>query len=161
MPIDLRQFWTPIDSLCLGTRRCPRDRARTECPDMLCKAAVPRVCAGKAAGSTAIPTAPGNRSCARRLTGLELATKRLRAPSESSKAVIGRLLPDSAGRTAIPSIWHILRQRRHGGIVRTRAVSDRGQCTWRDKRTWRRKVKCTLPTASGTEIGLVEHAANG
>jgi hypothetical protein len=29
----------------------------------------------------------------------------------------------SAVRTAIPSIWHRLRQRRHGGIVRTRAVN--------------------------------------
>jgi hypothetical protein len=33
---------------------------------------------------------------------------------------------DGAQKPAIPSMWHGLRQRRHGGIVRTRAVGDRG-----------------------------------
>jgi hypothetical protein len=33
-----------------------------------------------------------------------------------------------------------LGQRRHGGVVRTPAVGDRGQCTWRDERKWRQKA---------------------
>jgi hypothetical protein len=45
-----------------------------------------------------------------------------------------------AGRTAVPSIWHRLRKRRHGGIVRAGPVNDRGQCTWRDERKWREKA---------------------
>ena len=40
----------------------------------------------------------------------------------------------------VPSIWHRLRKRRHGGIVRTGPVNDRGQCTWRDERKWRQKA---------------------
>ena len=44
-----------------------------------------------------------------------------------------------AAGTAVPSIWDRLRQRRYGGIVRTRAVNDCGQCTWRDERKRREK----------------------
>jgi hypothetical protein len=43
-------------------------------------------------------------------------------------------------RNVVPSIWHHLRKRRHGGIVRTTSVNDRGQCTWRDERKWRQKA---------------------
>ena len=56
-----------------------------------------------------------------------------------STAAVGRLLRDLAGRTAVPSIRHRLRERRHGGIVRTSPVNDRGQCMWRDERKWREK----------------------
>jgi hypothetical protein len=44
----------------------------------------------------------------------------------ASTATVGRLLRDLAGRTAVPSIRHRLRERRHGGIVRTGPVNDRG-----------------------------------
>ncbi len=47
---------------------------------------------------------------------------------------------DLAVGTVVPSIWDRLRKRRHSGIVRTRAVNDRGQCTWRDERKWREKA---------------------
>jgi hypothetical protein len=32
----------------------------------------------------------------------------------------------AVGQTAVPSIWHRLRKRRHGGILRTSPVNDRG-----------------------------------
>ena len=48
-----------------------------------------------------------------------------------------------SARIAVPSIWHRLRQRRHRGIVRARAVDDRGQCTWRDER--KRCEKANVP----------------
>ena len=53
--------------------------------------------------------------------------------------VVGPLLRALAVRTVVPSIRHRLRQRRYGGIARTRAVNDRGQCTWRDERKRREK----------------------
>jgi hypothetical protein len=40
----------------------------------------------------------------------------------------------------VPSIWHRLRKRGHGGIVRTRAVDDRGQRARRDERKWREEA---------------------
>ena len=50
------------------------------------------------------------------------------------------LLRALAVRTAIPSIWHAGAGGRHGGIVRTTAIDERGQCTWRDERKWREKA---------------------
>jgi hypothetical protein len=52
-------------------------------------------------------------------------------------------------------------QARHGGIVSTRAINDRGQSTWRNERKWRQKANVPFQPASGTEIGLVEHAVGG
>jgi hypothetical protein len=37
-------------------------------------------------------------------------------------------------------MWHRLRKRRYGGIVRTSAVNDRGQCAWRDERERHQKT---------------------
>ena len=57
--------------------------------------------------------------------------------------VVGSLLRALAVRTAVPSIWDCLRKRRDGGIVRSRAVNDRGQCMWRDER--KRREKANVP----------------
>jgi hypothetical protein len=67
-----------------------------------------------------IPAAPRNRNC----------------DSNQQPTDYGPEGTVSRARTAIPSIWHRLRQRRYGGIVRTRAVDDRGQCAWRVERKW-------------------------
>jgi N-formylglutamate amidohydrolase len=55
-------------------------------------------------------------------------------------AVVGRLRRDLAARIAVPSVWHRLRKRCHGGIVRAGPVNDRGQCTWRHERKWCQKA---------------------
>jgi hypothetical protein len=88
-----------------------------------------------------IPQAPGNRICA----GLRGGAGRTQTDHQaimSPEVIINgrRRALNLAGRTAVPSIWHRLRKRRHGGIVRAGPVNDRGQCTWRDERKWREKA---------------------
>jgi hypothetical protein len=57
-----------------------------------------------------------------------------------STAAVGRLLRELTGRTAVPSIGHRLRKRRHGSVVPTGPVNDRGQCTWLDERERRQEA---------------------
>ncbi len=66
------------------------------------------------------------RECVVGPAGLKPATNRLWAPSQSSAAAGRRLVLLLAGRTAVPSIGHRLSKRRHGSVVRSRAVNDRG-----------------------------------
>jgi hypothetical protein len=50
--------------------------------------------------------------------------------------------------------------RRHGGIVRTRAANDRGQCTWRDESQWRQKANVPFDLAFTLgDFGERPHAA--
>jgi hypothetical protein len=66
--------------------------------------------------------------------------------ASQSSAAVGGLLPSRVGSID----RHRLGKRRHGGIVRSRAVDDRGQCTWRDerKRGEKANVLSTLPSRS-------------
>jgi hypothetical protein len=80
----------------------------------------------------------------------------MRRNTSAKLAVVER----ESGRAQEESNWPrsrnanvALRKRRHGGIVRTRAVNDRSQCTWRDESEWRQKAN--VPFHGCDRIALV------
>jgi hypothetical protein len=94
------------------TLRFPGDRDR----------AIPRLRLQSRRKSKTIPTVPGNRNCAGLRGGAgrtQTCNQVIMSPELPSTAVVGRLPGDLAGRIALPSIWHRLRKRRHGGIGTT------------------------------------------